>query len=167
MSMDREFPAHMSTKVQNKVLVFPWVKARRRSETRATSGFNQFQLCFRMNLGPGRVRSILQGQSQTRPVYTYSLVLSMSMNRVSWGAVNFIFKRGRVWRFMYADPVVSPGHHEAFVFTMFAMGKYLKQISRMVCTHQCKNTSKCSGLCWEGVAQCCRNYLFTLAMSEN
>lgn len=70
-----------------------------------------------------------------------------------WGAINFIFKRGWVWRLMYAYPVVSPGHHEAFVFTPFAMGKYLKQISRFVCTHQCKNTSKCCGLCWEGVAQ--------------
>lgn len=68
---------------------------------------------------------------------------------------------------MYAYPVVSPGHHEAFVFTLFAMGKYLKQISRLVGTHQCKNTSKGCGLCWEGVAQRWRNYLFTLATSEN
>lgn len=67
---------------------------------------------------------------------------------------------------MYAYPAVSTGHHEAFVFALFAMGKYLKQISRLVGTHQCKNTSKSCGLCWEGVAQCLRNYLFTLAMSE-
>lgn len=39
---------------------------------------------------------------------------------------------------MYAYPVVSTGHHEAFVFTLFAMGKYLKQISCPVGTHQCK-----------------------------
>lgn len=48
---------------------------------------------------------------------------------------------------MYAYPVVSPGHHEAFVFAMFAMGKYLKQISCLVATNQCKNTSKGCGLC--------------------
>lgn len=39
---------------------------------------------------------------------------------------------------MYAYSVVSPGHHEAFVFTLFAMGKYLKQISCLVGTHHCK-----------------------------
>lgn len=103
----------------------------------------------------------------TRPVRTYLYLVLISMNRVSWGAINVIFKRGRVWRLVYAFPVVSRGHHEAFVFTMFAMGKYLKQIGRMVCTHQCKNTSKCGGLCWQGVAQCWRSYLFTLAVSEN
>ena len=41
---------------------------------------------------------------------------------------------------MYAYPAVSPGHREAFVFALFAMGKYLKQISRLVGTHQCKKT---------------------------
>lgn len=64
-------------------------------------------------------------------------------------------------------PCGFPGHHEAFVFNVFTMGKYLKQISFLVCTHQRKNTSECCGLCWEGVAQHWRNYLFTCAMSEN
>lgn len=41
---------------------------------------------------------------------------------------------------MYAYPAVPPGHHEAFVFALFAMGKYLKQISRSVGTHQRKKT---------------------------
>lgn len=34
-----------------------------------------------------------------------------------------------------------------FVLAPTAMGKYLKQISRSVYIHQCKNISKCSGLC--------------------
>lgn len=160
MCLEREFPACTSTKEQNKGLVFPWVKAGRRSETRATSEFNRF----------GSVGLLHQAEltrtESTQPEHTYLYLVLISMKRISWSAMNDIFKRGWVWRLMYAFPVVPPGHHEAFVFTVFTMGKYLKQISRMVCTHQCKNTCKCRGLCREGVAQHWRNYLFTLAVSE-
>lgn len=35
---------------------------------------------------------------------------------------------------------------EPFVFFLFTMGKYLKQISCSACAHQCRNTWKCCGV---------------------
>lgn len=164
-SLEREFPALASTNDQNKglVLAFPRVRGRRRRSTTTAGVHPRLSFVFggggrlvpraqerRPDFGRTRlsVRSTLQVSGQTRLLYRSLYLVLRSVNRVFTRCHKFHFQKGCVWRLMYAYPVVSAGHHDAFVFAPFTMGKYLKQISRLVGTHQCdRNTSKGCGLC--------------------
>lgn len=113
-------------------------------------------------------RSSLQGLIQTSLVYASLYLGLISVNRVFMRCYKFHFQK-RVS--MEAHVRLPCGFHRpprSLCILAVCHGK-ISETNKSLGRHPSvlKNTSESCGLWWEGVAQRWRNYLFTLALSEN
>lgn len=113
-------------------------------------------------------RSSLQGLIQTSLVYASLYLGLISVNRVFMRCYKFHFQK-RVS--MEAHVRLPCGFHRpprSLCVLAVCHGK-ISETNKSLGRHPSvlKNTSESCGLWWEGVAQRWRNYLFTLALSEN